>query len=165
MSVRRGIGGAVLAFLLAGAGAAAADEAISFSTTGSFPQLSVEHGRSVAAIVHIADGALSPARVEVPENGRVAWRSFSSEGLRISFPAEVARSMRCDSVVNFRRVDDRLVSGRLGPGDTAHFCALAPGIYPYRVRRDDLSTRRGPISGRLRGTLVVTGNDVAALER
>jgi hypothetical protein len=145
---------ALLCSTAPGSSRAEADE-IRFELPGAVPLLALDYGRDGAPTVTIRDGHISPLRIELRPGMRVAWKSVSSETMRISFPRGVAREMRCTSVVNFTFVDDRLESGRLAPGETAHFCPLEPGTYRFRVERDRLSQRRGGLSDRMRGTIVV----------
>jgi len=137
-------------------------EELQFDVPGPIPLLAFEHGRDLAAVVLIQDGQLSPARVAISEDTRIAWRSAAPEAMRISFARDVARAMLCTSVVNFASEGGRLRSARLLTGETAHFCHLKPGIYRYRVERDGQSLRRGSLSQRLEGTVIVSARDVAA---
>ncbi|MGH0034020.1 MAG: hypothetical protein ACQGVK_03235 [Myxococcota bacterium] len=158
----RGLARLLLFAALASGPSSASTDQLEFDTPGPVPLLALDHGRDAVRTVVIRDGQLTPARVEVHESTRIAWRSETSGGMRILFDRDVARSMLCTSVVNFVLEDDRLQSARLEHGDTAHFCTLAPGTYRYKVARDRLSDRRGALSERLRGTIVVHAGGVAA---
>jgi hypothetical protein len=102
----------------------------------------------------VTDGAVRPKRAVLGSGQRVAWVSYAGS-VRIVFDAEVARSMLCDSLVNFSLDEGRLRSGLLQPGDVARFCELEPGVYHYRVERDEHARSRSQLSNRIEGWLVV----------
>lgn len=152
----------VISLLAVATAVADSELAIQFDVPGDVPLLTADYGLVRTVEVTIGDQEISPTRLEVAQGTRIAWRSEAPEAMRISFASHVARAMRCTSVVNFALDGDRLRSARLETGETAHFCELAPGSYRYRVERDRQSVRRGTISGRMVGNLVVLGPDLAA---
>ena len=159
---------AVAAALMA-AGAAGAEgrvDAIVFDTPGEIPLLGPSYGREAAVRVRITDDAVIPRRVELEAGQTVAWVSWAREPSRITFEREVARSMVCHNLVNFYLEDDELRSAPLLPGDVAHFCELAPGVYRYRIERNapiDRPTAGAlSLSTRIEGVLAVRGPPSAA---
>ncbi len=112
------------------------------------------HGTSHKAVLITRD-SLIPRRVELEEGQLVAWISYSAGPSVIVFERDVARSMRCHSLVNFSLVGDELRSAPIDAGEFASFCQLDPGRYRYHVvRPGSPGTKRGA-SRRLEGELVV----------
>ncbi|MBT40092.1 MAG: hypothetical protein CL938_16275 [Deltaproteobacteria bacterium] len=86
-------------------------------------------------VVLITDDALNPDVVTLDEGQLVAWISYSGAESIVVFPGEVARDMRCHSLVNFSFAGDELRSEPISAGEFASFCELRPGRYRYRVVR------------------------------
>ena len=137
-------------------------ETLQFETPSVVPLLHPSYGRTTGAEILLTDSRLSPRRVVVQEGETVVWRSLARQASRIVFEREVARSMICQSVVNFEIEGDTLRSGLLHTGDRSSFCQLAPGRYRYRIVRngpDERPTAGGvQLSSRLEGVLVVEPN-------
>jgi len=88
-------------------------------------------------VVLITDESLNPGLVTLDEGQLVAWISYSASESVVVFAREVARDMRCHSLVNFSFVDDELRSAPIQAGEFASFCELKPGRYGYKVVRPD----------------------------
>jgi plastocyanin len=112
--------------------------------------LAFHPGAGLAGEVVIADQALEPSEVRVEKGGTIAWVSQAKAPCTIVFDSDVARSMVCHSLVNFRVANKELRSNELRTGDRASFCELAPGRYQYQVR-----SAEGPGDAGLRGSIVV----------
>lgn len=88
-------------------------------------------------VVLITDESLNPGLVALDEGQLVAWISYSTSESTVVFARDVARDMRCHSLVNFSFVDDELRSAPIHAGEFASFCELRPGRYGYKVVRPD----------------------------
>lgn len=105
-------------------------------------------------VVLITDESLNPSLVTLDEGQLVAWISYSASESIVVFAREVARDMRCHSLVNFSFVDDELRSAPIHAGEFASFCELKPGRYRYDVVRPDL-LERDDASRELQGEILV----------
>ncbi len=130
-------------------------EAPIFETPGEVPLLSRTYGLEWAEQIDITEYAISPVRVVIHADQKVAFLNRARGGRRVSFGPETARSMVCDELVNFSMERGRLRSGMLQTGDVASLCRLQPGVYPYRVERMPPSERSLSLSERPRGQIVV----------
>ena len=119
------------------------------------PLLRASYGLGAPLRVVVTDDRVSPRRAVLRRGQGVEWTSQAARGLRIVFEAPVARSMVCDGLVHFAVEGSELRSGLLPPGETARFCELAPGTYPYRIELDAASGEAGPAPSRPGGVLVV----------
>jgi len=102
------------------------------------------------ANIVIAEQELRPSELRVQKGDTIAWVSQAEAPCTIVFDSEIARSMVCHSLVNFRMTNSELRSLELKAGDLASFCELAPGSYRYEVRRQE-----SPDQAQLEGTIVV----------
>ncbi len=101
------------------------------------PQLPPDARLTSHKVVLITDESLNPRLVTLDEGQLVAWISYSASESIVVFAREVARDMRCHSLVNFSFVADELRSAPIHAGEFASFCELQPGRYGYKVVRPD----------------------------
>lgn len=144
-------------------------DAIRYETPGEIPLLHPSYGTGTAVAILVTDDRVSPRRARIGPGQTVVWRSMARQGSRIVFEREVARSMICNSLVNFELDGDSLRSAPLQTGDTSSFCRLAPGRYRYRVERNGPAEQATPgamqLSSRLEGVLVVEAGPEAMAAR
>lgn len=155
---------AALALLLAAPGARAADERpseIPYDTPGGIPTLRPDYRMTSHKVVLITDQALNPRLVTLDEGQLVAWLSYSAVPSVVVFEREVAKSMICHSLVNFKIQDDEVRSSPIHAGEFASFCQLKPGRYRYSVVRTVGGDRAPDAARRLQGEIIV-GNPEAA---
>jgi hypothetical protein len=103
-----------------------------------------------------------PARVELAAGQTLSWRSVAPGAVRVSFDAQVARSLLCTHLVNFALEEGRLRSAPLESGDVASFCELAPGRYRYRVEGAEPAADPAAPAEPVEGEIVVRGRQVGA---
>ena len=124
---------AVLGAALVFAAPVAAEEnrpqAPSGADTEEIPQIPSDVPLTSHRVVLITDDSLNPDVVALDEGQLVAWISYSGAESVVVFAREVARDMRCHSLVNFSFADDELRSAPIGAGEFASFCELRPGRY------------------------------------
>jgi plastocyanin len=114
------------------------------------PGPAAAEGQALQANIVIADQELRPSELRVQKGETIAWVSQAEAPCTIVFDSEIARSMVCHSLVNFRMANSELRSMELKAGDLASFCELSPGSYRYEVRRQE-----SPGQELLEGTIVV----------
>jgi hypothetical protein len=160
----RGIALALASALALGAPALAQDERPSelpYDTPGELPTLDPSYRMSSHKVVVILDQALNPRLTTLEEGQLVAWISYSKIPSRIVFEREVAKSMVCHSLVNFKIVDDEIRSSDIHAGEFASFCQLKPGRYKYKIVRPDPGDRSAAARKVLEGEIIV-GNPEGA---
>jgi hypothetical protein len=129
---------------------------IPYDSPDSIPQLSPDYRQLGHKVVLITDDRISPRSVQLRKGQPVAWISYSQNAATIVFEREVARSMRCHSLVNFSIVEDELKSAPIHPGEFASFCELLPGRYSYIVTRPNQAMEsRMQSQDRMRGEIIV----------
>ena len=101
----------------------------------ALPPLTGEIPVTSHRVVLITDESLNPDVVKLGEGQLVAWISYSGADSVVVFARDVARDMRCHSLVNFAFEDDELRSAPIAAGEFASFCELRPGRYEYKVVR------------------------------
>ena len=147
------------AWLVVGPGAArAADERpkeIPYDTPTEIPQLDPSYRMSSHKTVLILDQELRPRLVQLEEGQLVTWNSYSKIPSRIVFEREVAKSMVCHSLVNFKIQDDEIRSSDIHAGEFASFCQLKPGRYKYKVVRPDPGSNVASAAKVLEGEIIV----------
>ena len=153
---------AVLGALLLLAGPAAAQEnpppAPSGTDLGEIPRIPDDASLTSHRVVLITDDALNPDVVALDEGQLVAWISYSGAESGVGFARDVARDMRCHSLVNFAFADDELRSAPIRAGEFASFCELRPGRYEYKVVRP-IRVKPDEASRELKGEIVVGDPD------
>ena len=138
----------------------AADERpteLPYQTPGVVPTLDPSYRMSEHQVVLIADQELRPKAVMLKEGQLVAWISYSKLPSEIVFEREVAKSMVCHSLVNFKIKDDEIRSSPIHAGEFASFCQLKPGRYRYKVVRPTGSDRAASAAVKLEGEIIVEG--------
>jgi hypothetical protein len=128
---------------------------IVYAVPEAVPLLSRSYGLGEPLRILVTDDRVSPRRAVLRRGQRAEWASRAGHALRIVFDAEVARSMVCDGLVHFSLDGSELRSGQLPPGETARFCELAPGVYPYHVELAAPAGGEAALPGRPEGVLVV----------
>ena len=129
---------ALAAFLLLAAPGLAEEPAAGAPPTAGIdeiPRLTDEIPVTSHRVVLITDESLNPDVVQLGEGQLVAWISYSGADSVVVFARDVARDMRCHSLVNFSFEDDELRSAPIAAGEFASFCELRPGRYHYKVVR------------------------------
>ena len=126
--------------------------------TADIPQLPPDARLTSHKVVLITDESLNPGLVTLDEGQLVAWISYSASESVVVFAREVARDMRCHSLVNFSFADDELRSAPIGAGEFASFCELRPGRYDYKVVRP-IRVKPEDASRELKGQIVVGDPD------
>ena len=114
-----------------------------------------DHAIALHRTVRITSLRLHPETRTLGTDDSVAWLNYSAQIARVSFDAEAAKSIRCDSPTSFLLAGDRLTSIPIATGAFFSLCRFKPGIYTYRV---ELREGAGQISGPTRqlvGKLVV----------
>jgi len=154
--------GALLLACLAVAAVAAGDEPITYETPYAIPLPEPALGLGSAPTVLITESGVQPPRVDLVAGQTLSWRSAALRGVRISFDAEVARSLLCTHLVHFSLEEGRLRSGLLEKGDVASFCELAPGRYGYRVESAEPTANPLSLAEPVEGEIVVRGRQVGA---
>ena len=91
------------------------------------------HGDKDHKVARILETRVRPKTLKIHSTDAIGWLNYSSKRARISFDAEVAKSMVCRSVSTFRLDGDRVVSSDIQATQFASLCSLAPGEYEYRV--------------------------------
>jgi len=152
---------AIAAFVLPGATFAGdRPSTINYSMPGTIPLLDSSTLARPTKRVLITNNALHPSRVTLEPGERVVWESYAGTATSIVFEREVAASMICHSLVNFRLDEDELRSAEIHTGEKASFCELKPGQYRYRaVRTNPRNGARGGAATRIEGWIVVNGAD------
>lgn len=128
-----------------------------YQTPGEVPTLDPSYRMSEHRVVLIADQEVRPKAVVLKEGQLVAWISYAKLPSEIVFEREVAKSMVCHSLVNFKIKDDEIRSGPIHTGEFASFCQLKPGRYRYTVVRPTGSDRAASAALKLDGEIVVEG--------
>jgi hypothetical protein len=161
-TIRRSLPTAVAllaAWLLIAPGAArAADERpkeLPYDTPTGIPQLDPSYRMTSHKTVLILDQELRPRLVQLEEGQLVTWNSYSKIPSRIVFEREVAKSMVCHSLVNFKIQDDEIRSSDIHAGEFASFCQLKPGRYRYKVVRPDPGSSAASAAKQLEGEIIV----------
>ena len=114
-----------------------------------------EHNHRVARIL---ETRIHPKTIEIHSTDALGWVNYSSKRARISFDAEVAKSMTCRSKGTFHLDGPRLTSNDIQATQFASLCRLAPGEYEYRVElRAGISGSGGASVGKsFTGKIVVS---------
>ena len=124
------------------------------SSLGAEPD-HAEHDHRVARIL---ETRVHPKTIEIHSTDAIGWLNYSSKRARISFDAEVAKSMTCRSMGTFRLDGPRLTSSDIQATQFASLCSLAAGEYEYRVElRSGISGTSGSSPGKsFTGKIVVS---------
>ncbi len=128
-----------------------------YQTPGDVPTLDPSYRMAEHRVVLIADQEVRPKAVTLKEGQLVAWISYSKLPSEIVFEREVAKSMVCHSLVNFKIKDDEIRSGPIHTGEFASFCQLKPGRYRYTIVRPTGSDRAASAALKLEGEIIVEG--------
>ncbi len=92
-----------------------------------------DHAEHEHRMARILEARVSPKAIEIHSRDAIGWLNYTSKRARISFDAEVAKSMTCRSISTFRVDGPRLTSKDIQATQFASLCSLAPGEYEYRV--------------------------------
>ncbi len=92
-----------------------------------------DHAEKDHKVARILETRVRPKTLEIRSTDAIGWLNYSSKRARISFDAEVAKSMVCRSISTFRLDGARVVSSDIQATQFASLCSLAPGEYEYRV--------------------------------
>jgi hypothetical protein len=106
--------------------------ALVFGSSLSFGAES-DHGDKDHKVARILETRVRPMTLEIRSADAIGWLNYSNKRARISFDAEVAKSMVCRSISTFRLEGGRVVSSDIQTVQFASLCSLAPGEYEYRV--------------------------------
>ena len=106
--------------------------ALLFGPSSSFGA-EADHGDKDHEVARILETRVRPKTLEISSTDAIGWLNYSSKRARISFDAEVAKSMVCRSISSFRVDGGRVVSPDIQASQFASLCSLAPGEYEYRV--------------------------------
>ncbi len=108
-----------------------------------------DHADHDHRVARILEARVSPKTIEIHSTDAIGWLNYSSRRARISFDAEVAKSMTCKSISTFRLDGPRLTSSDIQATQFASLCSLAPGEYEYRVElRSGIGGSSGGIPGK-----------------
>lgn len=103
-----------------------------------------DHGDHDHGVARILETRVKPEVIEIHSDDAISWLNYSSQRARVSFDAEVAKSLTCTSKGSFHLDGARLTSKDIQATQFASLCNLAPGEYEYRV---DLSPGVGGSGG------------------
>jgi hypothetical protein len=92
-----------------------------------------DHAELDHVYVRITDAGLRPPGQTLAANQAIGFLNSSSQVVRVSFPAAVAKRIKCRSASSVQVEGERLASGRIQGAQFASLCSLAPGSYPYRA--------------------------------
>ncbi len=125
------------------------------SSLGAEPD-HAEHDHRMARIL---ETRVSPKVIEIHSADAIGWLNYSSKRARISFDAEVAKSLTCRSKGTFHLDGPRLSSNDIQSSQFASLCSLAPGEYEYRVElRSGIGGGGGSGFGKsFTGRIIVSG--------
>ncbi len=116
-----------------------------------------DHAEHDHRMTRILETRVHPKTIEIHSTDAVGWLNYSSKRARISFDAEVAKSMTCRSIGTFRVDGPRLTSTDIQATQFASLCSLAPGEYEYRVELKSGIGSGGATPGRsFTGKIVVS---------
>ncbi len=116
-----------------------------------------DHAEHDHRMARILETRVHPKTIEIHSTDAVGWLNYSSKRARISFDAEVAKSMTCRSIGTFRVDGPRLTSTDIQATQFASLCSLAPGEYEYRVELKSGIGSSGATPGRsFTGKIVVS---------
>ncbi len=131
--------------------------ALIFGPSSSFGAES-DHAEHDHRMARILETRVHPKTIEIHSTDAIGWLNYSSKRARISFDAEVAKSMTCRSKGTFHLDGPRLTSTDIQVTQFASLCNLAPGEYEYRVElRAGIGGSGGAIPGKsFTGKIVVS---------
>ena len=107
-----------------------------------------DHGDHDHRMARILENRVRPKVIEIHSSDAIGWLNYSSQRARISFDAEVAKTLTCRSRGTFHLDGPRLSSNDIQATQFASLCSLAPGEYEYRV---DLMSGIGGGGGSISG--------------
>ena len=129
--------------------------ALTFGPSSSFGAVP-DHAEHDHRMARILETRVHPKTIEIHSTDAIGWLNYSSKRARISFDAEVAKSMTCRSIGSFRLDGSRLTSNDIQATQFASLCSLAPGEYEYRVELKSGIGGSGISSKSFAGKIVVS---------